>query len=85
MAHNGEHRSPKDRLPLIVGKEFAGHADLHAVPFRALDPFDDKIKINGAHDAIAELFMDQLFDRIAINVDDLEKAIDERSLNDAPM
>jgi hypothetical protein len=53
--------------PGFVGKELAAHCDLDAIAFRVRDSFDIHRKIDGAHDPISELLVDQFLDRLAVD------------------
>jgi hypothetical protein len=53
--------------PGFVGKKFAAHCDLDAIAFRVRDSFDIHRKIDGAHDPISELLVDQFLDRLAVD------------------
>ena len=63
-------------LPPLVREKLATHGDLDPVPFWILHFANLHRKVDRAHDAIAELLMDQLFDRLAINQSDFVKSID---------
>lgn len=62
-------------LPLFVSEEFAVHGDFDAVTFGVGNFLDVHGEINGAHDAGAEFFFDELFERAAVNVGDFLEAI----------
>jgi hypothetical protein len=73
---------PKARMtarmtsPSLVRKELTAHGDLDPITFWILNFADLHRKVDCAHDAIPELFMDQLFDRFSINQSDFVKSID---------
>src|SRR5262252_1079695 len=63
---------------LLIGQELAAHADAHAVAFLVGLPLDLHVEIDGAHDAVAELLLDQRLPGGAINLHQLVEAIDQR-------
>ena len=62
--------------PSLVRKEFTAHGNLDPITFWILNFANLHRKVDCAHDAIPELFMDQLFDRLSINQSDFVKSID---------
>jgi hypothetical protein len=61
-----------------MGQELARHDDLYAVTFGVGLAADVEREINRAHNAVAELLMDQFLDRCPIDGDDLIPAVDQR-------
>ncbi len=47
----------------VVGQEFTVEGDDHSVAAGVFASFDGETEVDGAHDAVAELFVDQLLDR----------------------
>jgi hypothetical protein len=62
--------------PSLIRKELTAHGDLDPITFWILNFANLHRKVDCAHDAIPELFMDQLFDRLSINQSDFVKSID---------
>ena len=71
-------RQPHGALPLFIWKELAAHCDFHPVAIWVIHFLDIHRKIDRAHDAIAELFVNQLFDCLAVNQVNFVKAVKER-------
>ena len=63
-------------LICFIGQKLARHDDLYAVPFGVRLTADVEREINRAHDAVAELLMDQFLDCRPIDGDDLIPAVD---------
>ena len=64
---------------LLVGQELAAHADAHAVALLIGLALDRHVEIDGAHDAVAELLLDQRFPGGAVDLHHLESADPGRS------
>ena len=62
----------------FIWQKFAAHRDLHAIAFRVVHFFDLHREIDRAHNAVAELFVDQFLDRLAIHQVDLVKTVKQR-------
>src|SRR5437773_12148999 len=65
-------------LPLTIGKEFTIISDFHPVTFGIFHFFDIHLKVNGAHNAIAEHLMDESFHGGPINLSDFVKPVNKR-------
>jgi hypothetical protein len=63
-------------LPPLVREKLAAHGDLDPIALWVLHFGNLHCKVDRAHDAITELLMDQLFDRLSINQCDFVKSID---------
>jgi hypothetical protein len=62
--------------PSLVREELAAHGNLDPIAHWILYFANLHRKIDGTHDAITKLLMDQLFDRLSINQSDFVKSID---------
>jgi pyruvate/2-oxoglutarate dehydrogenase complex dihydrolipoamide dehydrogenase (E3) component len=63
---------------LLVGQELARQHHVHAVALGVGLAHDVHAEVDGAHDAVAELFVDQFLDGGAVHADDLVPAVDQR-------
>src|ERR1700722_7857699 len=73
--------------PRLVRKKLATHRHLYAIALRVMHFFDFHRKIDGAHYTVAELFVDQFLDRLAINQVDLVEAVKQgvlRNIQNVP-
>jgi DNA-binding CsgD family transcriptional regulator len=60
----------------FVRQEFPAHHDIDAISFRIRLTGDADRKIDGAHDAVAKLFMDEFLDGGAVHVHDFIPAVE---------
>src|SRR5476651_1889571 len=72
------HSNGKKGLIRLVAQELAGHGDLHAVALLVGLALHGHVEVDGAHDAVAELLLDQLLPGGAIDLHQLVEAIDQR-------
>jgi hypothetical protein len=61
----------------FIRQELTAHDDAHPVAFGVGFALDVHGKVDGAHDAVAELFMDQLLDAAAIHADQFVETINQ--------
>jgi hypothetical protein len=59
---------------LFVGQKLALQHHVHAVTLGVRLAHDVHAEVDGAHDAVAELFMDEFLDGGAVDADDLAPA-----------
>jgi hypothetical protein len=66
--------SPQEEISvLLIREEFAAEGQLDAIALRVGLALDRHVEIDGAHDAVAEFLLDQLFPSRAVDLDQLEK------------
>ena len=66
---------PDETLPLLVGEELAVQRDHHAIAMRIFLLPDIHGEVDGTHDAVSELFMNDFLDGTAIDLHDLIKSV----------
>jgi lysophospholipase L1-like esterase len=62
----------------LVGKELPVECHDHAVASRVSHPADIQPEVDGAHDAVTELFVDEFFDRRAVHLKHLIEPVHRR-------
>src|SRR5690554_1454185 len=73
----GRRRIRRPPLIALVGEKLAGQQYLHPVPLRIGLALDIHGKVDGAHDPVTELLVNQLLDGGAVHADDFVPAVDE--------
>src|SRR5690606_1862440 len=66
----------------LVGQELARHHDVDAIAATVRLALEVHLEVDGAHDPVAELFMDQRLERRAVDIDQFIEAVDQRVRRD---